>query len=68
MVSKIIITPVEIGAPDNKGVAPVSSHLLEVKTENVVPLRGEDYPVLAKIWENDADDIFDDDAHALPSG
>lgn len=40
--------------------------VVEVRAQAVTPIRGADYPILAQIWENDADDIFDDDA--LPSG
>ena len=42
--------------------------VVEVRSQALTPIRGADYPVLARIWENDADDIFDDDVQALPSG
>ena len=35
--------------------------IVEVGMLTVTPIRGADYPVLAAIWENDEDDIFDDD-------
>lgn len=31
----------------------------EVRTAGLAPLLADDYPVLAAIWDNDADDIFD---------
>jgi len=40
-----------------------SSHTYEVRNVRIVtPLRAEDYPVLAAIWDNEEDDdIFADD-------